>query len=142
MASPFAVFRKHQKWMIATLGLMAMIAFVFLPIIMKRMEGGSGQNRVVVATKKFGDLRDYDMWALVAQRQRVLQFAEDRVELLVLRRLVGHRQASHAKRPALTGSSLNTRRRHRGRFVTARPSHREGTPRRQWLRSSAYEASG
>ena len=35
MASPFSIFRKNQKVMLAVLTLLAMFAFVFLPIVLQ-----------------------------------------------------------------------------------------------------------
>ncbi len=74
MASPFAAFRKNQKWLIATVGLMAIGAFVFLPIVSKIQETRQPQNRVVVTTTAFGDLRETDITALIRQRQLVRRF--------------------------------------------------------------------
>ena len=44
MASPFRVFRKHQKVLIATLGILAMVAFVFLVPLMSLLGGGRGSG--------------------------------------------------------------------------------------------------
>lgn len=74
MASPFKWFRKHQKWLIVSLFLMAMIAFVFLSNVQQYSGGGVSKNPVVVATTEFGDLRSYDLQALRHQRQLVLKF--------------------------------------------------------------------
>ena len=49
MASPFTVFRKHQKILIATLGLLAMIAFVFLPMMMSRACLAVKQEKILPA---------------------------------------------------------------------------------------------
>jgi len=77
MASPFRVFRKHQKILIATLGLLAMIAFVFLsgPVLDYFMAPPS-RNAVVVSTSAYGDLRRSDMAALMQQRQVLLSLFE------------------------------------------------------------------
>lgn len=75
MASPFRVFRKHQKVMFAVLGVMVMIAFVFL----SGTGGPSGsghRDEVVVRTAKFGDLRASQVQALMGQRQHVLGFLQ------------------------------------------------------------------
>ena len=67
MASPFTIFRKHQKVMIAVLGVLAMFAFVFLPIIMKTDDSPTQVNAVVVQTKKYGDLRQSDLARLYSR---------------------------------------------------------------------------
>ncbi len=74
MASPFAVFRKHQKLMIAVLGVLAMGAFVFLPIILRQLGERAAVNSVVVTTAKYGKLRQSDLRALQAQRNAVRTF--------------------------------------------------------------------
>jgi len=76
MASPFRVFRKHQKVLIATLGLMAMIAFLFLPIIMERMGQQSVANPVVVKTKKFGNITQRELEFMRGRPQKVLNFLQ------------------------------------------------------------------
>ena len=77
MASPFTIFRKHQKVLIVVLGLMAMVAFVFLPIILKSIQsGGQPGNPTVVTTDQFGDLTERQIRNLLAQRQIVLQFVQ------------------------------------------------------------------
>jgi len=72
MASPFSVFRKRQKLMMAILCLMAMIAFVILPNL--NLGGGKSRgakNLAVVKTKTFGDLYQSDMKRLRENRQKV-----------------------------------------------------------------------
>jgi len=76
MASPFKIFRKHQKVLIATLGLLAMIAFVFLPIVLQQMGLRSTANPVVVKTAKYGDIRQYELGAMRQRRQRVISVLE------------------------------------------------------------------
>ena len=76
MASPFRIFRKHQKVLIATLGLMAMIAFVFLPIVMDRIGQQSVANPVVVKTKKFGNITQRELEFMRGRRQKVLNFLQ------------------------------------------------------------------
>jgi len=72
MASPFSIFRKQRKLMIAVLTLLAMFAFVFIPILMERMGGQAVRDEVVASTVKFGKLRQSDVSALMRQRQGVL----------------------------------------------------------------------
>ncbi|MCX7428634.1 MAG: hypothetical protein NTW96_23790 [Planctomycetia bacterium] len=77
MASPFTVFRKHQKVLIAVAGLMAMIAFVFLPMVLQSMgHRGAAANPVVVSTKQCGNLKDSDLYRMRGRRQRLLRFLE------------------------------------------------------------------
>ena len=54
MASPFSVFRKNQKLMLAVLTILAMFGFVFLPIVLQNMGGEAAVNPVVVKTSKYG----------------------------------------------------------------------------------------
>ena len=75
MASPFTIFRKHQKMLIATLGLLAMIAFVFLSgPVLDNIMSGSRSNPVVVSTKQYGDLTETELENLTAQRRITLNF--------------------------------------------------------------------
>ncbi|MBN1590781.1 MAG: hypothetical protein JW888_14815, partial [Pirellulales bacterium] len=74
MASPFHVFRKHQKIMIATLGLAAMIAFVFLDFLGKSRNPSSGKNPVVVTTTKYGNLQASDLIQMQEGHKRLLGF--------------------------------------------------------------------
>lgn len=76
MASPFSVFRRNQKVMIAVLGVLAMFAFVFLPIMMESMGSRSQANPVVVTTK-YGELRESDINALVTQRRKITSVLAD-----------------------------------------------------------------
>ena len=56
---------------------MAMVAFVFLPIILKSMQsGGGGGNPTVVTTDKFGDLNENGIRRLIWQRQVVRRFVQ------------------------------------------------------------------
>ena len=56
MASPFKVFRKHQKVMLAGLTILAMFSFVFLGVISDLLGTRQPQNPVVVKTSKYGKL--------------------------------------------------------------------------------------
>jgi hypothetical protein len=80
MASPFSIFRKNQKLMYAVLALMAMISFVFLPIILQNMGGGARQNPVLVKTSKYGSLKASDLQILTQERQRILAVLIDMVQ--------------------------------------------------------------
>lgn len=75
MASPFRIFRKHQRILIAVLGLMAMIAFVFLSgPVLDTLLSGSARNPVRVETAAFGDLHLSEIDGLRTQRQVMLNF--------------------------------------------------------------------
>lgn len=80
MASPFSIFRKNQKVLIALLAVLAMIAFVFLPIIMERMGmRATGPNPIVAKTSKFGSLKLSDVRNLQSQKQNILRVLTDLV---------------------------------------------------------------
>ena len=72
MASPFSVFRKNQKLMLAVLTILAMVGFVFLPIFMDYMGGTKVQNPVAVKTSAFGDLHERDLRVLLDEHRRTV----------------------------------------------------------------------
>ena len=73
MSSPFKIFRKHQKVLLVVAGLMAMIAFVILPIVLQNFGlRQGGENPVVATTVKYGDLKQSDMQNLRARHECVL----------------------------------------------------------------------
>ncbi|MCS7303608.1 MAG: SurA N-terminal domain-containing protein [Thermoguttaceae bacterium] len=77
MASPFTVFRKHQKVFLAVLALLAMIAFVFLSgPVFDALTTGHVHNPVVVRTKAYGDLTEADLANLLRQLNLVRTFFE------------------------------------------------------------------
>lgn len=80
MASPFSIFRKNQKLMIAVLGVLCMFAFVFIPIMMEMMGSRPTANPVVVTTK-FGELRESDLHSLVTQRRKVTAILADLLQM-------------------------------------------------------------
>ncbi len=72
MASPFALFRKHQKTWMAIACLAAIVAFVLLPNVGLLQRGGGGrQDLVVVKTKKYGNLLQSGMSTLRQDKQKV-----------------------------------------------------------------------
>jgi hypothetical protein len=81
MASPFTVFRKHQKILIATLGLLAMIAFVFLGTIQQQMGGRAAKDPVVVSTKKYGDITERRLHYMRAQRRQLFHVLQQAVAI-------------------------------------------------------------
>jgi hypothetical protein len=96
MASPFSIFRKRQKLMMAILCLLAMVSFVLLPNIQQIVGGGSGANKVAVKSS-YGNLTERELGMLRQRQQRVLSVltivcqgagvpasvARQRVEMLV-----------------------------------------------------------
>ena len=77
MASPFRIFRKHQKQMLAILTVLAMFAFVFMG--QKGCDYGMSRgpaNPVVVTTSQFGSLRQSDLQNMLALHRAVLNFLE------------------------------------------------------------------
>jgi hypothetical protein len=58
--------------MLALLTILAMFAFVFIPILMQGMGGSARVNPVVIHTSKYGDLPESEVAALRQQRSRVL----------------------------------------------------------------------
>ncbi len=75
MASPFSIFRRNQKVMLAVLTLLAMFAFVFLDPLLQAFRGDV-PDAVVVTTRRYGDLREQDIRNLIVQRQIVLNVLE------------------------------------------------------------------
>lgn len=72
MASPFSIFRKNQKVMMAALVLLAMFGFVILPNLMEVMGGRAQKDPVVATTKTFGSIKRSDLENLRISRMRVL----------------------------------------------------------------------
>ena len=77
MASPFTVFRKNQKVMLAVLTILAMFGFVFVPILMQSFGVGSGPVNEVVVSSKYGDLRKSDIERLIQTRQKLRAVLSD-----------------------------------------------------------------
>lgn len=73
MASPFAVFRKQQKTMLAVLGVVCMIAFVFGSTQCTGPTTGPQANAVVASTK-YGDLREGDLYEMRMESLAVDRF--------------------------------------------------------------------
>jgi len=71
MASPFSIFRKNQKAMLAFLTLLAMFGFVFIPIIMQGMRAQTRKDPVAVKTSKFGNLKESNISRMRTDRQKV-----------------------------------------------------------------------
>jgi len=73
MASPFSIFRKHQRVMMAVLGVAAMIAFVFLGPLEELMRQRGGQDPTV-ATSVYGTVRESDLAQMRFMRNLTNQF--------------------------------------------------------------------
>ncbi len=73
MASPFRVFRKHQKAMLAVLTILTVISFSFGYYILDLLGIGrrGPENLVVVKTAKFGSLKQSDMGYLRSDRLKL-----------------------------------------------------------------------
>lgn len=76
MASPFTVFRKHQKTLLVWLGLMAMISFVVLPIVLQNMGARQSSNPVVVTTDNYGHLTRHQIGIMQQNRQSLVRFLQ------------------------------------------------------------------
>ncbi|HEV7226405.1 MAG TPA: SurA N-terminal domain-containing protein, partial [Pirellulales bacterium] len=61
MASPFKHFRKHQKAMLAVIGILTMLAFTILPSVMDQMGGAMSAQDPIVATANGENIRESDM---------------------------------------------------------------------------------
>ena len=70
MASPFSVFRKNRKLMLAVLTILAMFAFVFSPLFDK--VGSHARQDTVAVTSKYGELHESDLQSLRNQHNRIL----------------------------------------------------------------------
>jgi SurA-like N-terminal domain len=77
MASPFHVFRKHQRILIAVIGVMAMVAFVFIPILLQTFDersSGGGPKDKVVTTDKYGDINEQTLSVFRSRKMSLVQF--------------------------------------------------------------------
>lgn len=78
MASPFSIFRRNQKFMLAALTILAMFGFVFLPILGDSLGLRSdGPVNKTVVTSKYGELRESDVSALLQEHRRILGVLTD-----------------------------------------------------------------
>jgi hypothetical protein len=74
MASPFTVFRKNQKVLLAITGILAMIAFVFLGTCVQSPTPVQASNNPTVVTWKFGEITEYEMENRLGMRRILNQF--------------------------------------------------------------------
>ncbi|NQT13911.1 MAG: hypothetical protein HQ582_14250 [Planctomycetes bacterium] len=85
MASPFKVFRKNQKLMLAFLGVLVMVGFVILPAIMQTMgQPKQVRSSLAATTAKYGDLHRQQISVLRWQRQTAIRFMESLGRQLVM----------------------------------------------------------
>ena len=76
MASPFRVFRKHQKKLLATLGIMAVVAFCIPMGFIDYIRTRSAPPSAVVKTSKYGNIEERELERLRYDRQTVLNFLQ------------------------------------------------------------------
>ncbi|MEX0677218.1 MAG: hypothetical protein WD063_09095 [Pirellulales bacterium] len=88
MASPFAVFRRNQKILLATVGIGAMVAFVFLPPLTQYMGGSAKQANPVVVETDYGSFTQSELDNLEFSRDVVDRFLQ-RVTTKVIANQVG-----------------------------------------------------
>jgi hypothetical protein len=78
MASPFKIFRKHQKVLLAVVLLLCMFSFVFAQYILEMMGLRRGQNPAV-ATCSYGKLTELDVQNMVRQHGQLLAILQDAI---------------------------------------------------------------
>ena len=74
MASPFAVFRRNQKILLAVVGIGAMVAFVFLDPLMRYLGRGRGPQNPVVVETKYGAYKESELASIRQSREVVDAF--------------------------------------------------------------------
>ncbi len=74
MASSFSLFRKHQRVMMATLGILCMVAFTLGGLTSMERFSFSDPRNPVVATTSFGEYREADLQSIEMQRQIAKDF--------------------------------------------------------------------
>ncbi len=89
MASPFAMFRRNQRVLLAVVSVAAMIAFVFLDPVIKILSGTQGPQNPVVVRTNYGNYRRADLIAIREQRRWVGIFLERVVRARVLKETEG-----------------------------------------------------
>jgi len=76
VASPFAVFRRNQKIMLAVVGIGAMVAFVFLDPLMRYLGTSKGPDNPVVVETKYGAFKESEIQAMRQSRDLVNAFLQ------------------------------------------------------------------
>ena len=82
MASPFKLFRKHQKQAFLGLGLMAILSFIVLPALLQSF-GARQAMRVVFAKSRFGTIGQMELQNLEIRRQKLVQFYQQLYQVVV-----------------------------------------------------------
>ncbi|MGL6225075.1 MAG: hypothetical protein ACRC10_00430 [Thermoguttaceae bacterium] len=73
--NPFKKFRVYQKFLLAALGLMAIISFIILPALMMNSGGGSARTDMVIATcRNHGDITGSRLYSLRGNRELLRNF--------------------------------------------------------------------
>ncbi len=97
MASPFKVFRKHQKLMLAVLGILVMLSFSIGGVVSQLVGTQKNQNPVIVRTTKYGKLDARDLTYMRQERLRTLTVLQNmvsrafQIDQQISRRLVENR---------------------------------------------------
>lgn len=94
MASPFRIFRKHQKKLLATLGIMAIVAFCVPMGFIDYIRSPARAAQAAVKTSKYGDIKERELQKLRLRRQKVLDFLQRVQQAVVADKLEANRQAS------------------------------------------------
>ena len=74
MASPFTVFRRNQKVLLAITGILAMIAFVFLGTCVQAPGPAQAYENPTVVSWKYGDITEADMADQIGTRRILNHF--------------------------------------------------------------------
>lgn len=74
MASPFSLFRKYRRTLLAVFGVLLMIAFTFGSGAFLQDSRSRGQDNPVVVSSKYGSLRESDIDRLRQQKNLVFNF--------------------------------------------------------------------
>ena len=77
MASPFSIFRRHQRVSLAVLGVVVMIGFVVLPAIIQMQQYSRGRtNNPVVLKWNGGQLTEAELASKRHTRSNLLRFIQ------------------------------------------------------------------
>jgi hypothetical protein len=97
MASPFKVFRKHQKLMLAVLGILVMLSFSIGGVVSQLVGTQKNLNPVIVRTSKYGNLDARELSFMRQERLRTLAVLQNmlarsfQIDPQISRRLVESR---------------------------------------------------
>ena len=79
---PFAVFRRHQRKLLAVFGILAMLAFVLDPSLFRFWNGPGGNADPVIATLYGRKYRRSDLYEMQAQRNDANRFMYELIALV------------------------------------------------------------